>query len=236
MHISTLIVAVITAIVIWILLVRRLTSKPWILATGDGVTGDIGNVPHPPARVALWVFLCVITSLFSLFITAYMMRLSPHHTADIFTDNVLIYAADWDYIDMPAILWLNSLFLIISSLAMQWARSAEKQEQTGKLRIGLAVGGFFTLAFLAGQLIAWQQLHDSEYFQMANPAVGFFYVLTAVHGLHLMGGLWVWAGTTFKVWRTNKISKGSLTVELCTVYWHYLLIVWLVLFGLLLST
>jgi len=236
MHISTLIVAVLTAIIIWVLLVRRLTAKPWIHATGNGAASDIGNVPHPPTRVALWVFLCVITSLFSLFITAYMMRLNPHHTFDILNDNVLIYASDWDRIDMPAILWLNSLFLMISSLAMQWARSAEKLEQTGKLKIGLAVGGLFTLAFLAGQLIAWQQLHDSEYFKMANPAVGFFYVLTAVHGLHLIGGLWVWGGTTFKVWRTNEISQGSLTVELCTVYWHYLLIVWLVLFGLLLST
>ena len=236
MHISTLIVAVLAAIVIWVLLVRRLTVKPWVHATETGAASDIGNVPHPPARVALWVFLCVITSLFSLFITAYMMRLNPHHTSDILNDNVLIYASDWDYIDIPAILWLNSLFLIISSLAMQWARAAEKLEQTGKLKIGLAVGGLFTLAFLGGQLIAWQQLHDSQYFKMANPAVGFFYVLTAVHGLHLIGGLWVWGGTTFKVWRTNKISEGSLTVELCTVYWHYLLIVWLVLFGLLLST
>jgi len=230
-HISTLIVAVLTAIVIWVLLVRKLTAKPWIHDTGNGATSDIGNVPHPPTRVALWAFLCVITSLFSLFITAYMMRMAPHHASDLYPD-----VTDWNPINKPAILWLNSLFLIISSLAMQWARSAEKLEQVDRLRIGLAAGGLFTLAFLAGQLIAWQQLHDSEYFQMANPAVGFFYVLTAVHGLHLIGGLWVWGGTTFKVWRTNKISEGSLTVELCTVYWHYLLIVWLVLFGLLLST
>lgn len=231
MHISTLVIAVLTAIVVWILLVRKLTAKPWLHTAGPGTARDFGCVPHPPTRVALWVFLCVITSLFSLFITAYMMRMDPHHATD-WSPN----ASDWNPINKPAILWLNTLFLIISSLAMQWARSAEKLEQVDKLKIGLAVAGFFTLAFLAGQLVAWQQLHHSDYFQMANPAVGFFYMLTAVHGLHLIGGLWVWGGTTFKVWRTNKISEGSLTVELCTVYWHYLLIVWLVLFGLLLST
>jgi cytochrome c oxidase subunit 3 len=224
MHLSTLLIALLTAVVVWILLVRKLTAKPWIHAVGPGITRDIGTVPHPPTRVGLWVFLCVITSLFSLFITAYMMRMDPHH------------AGDWSPVDKPAILWLNTLFLIISSLAMQWARAAEKLEQIDRLKIGLAAGGLLTLAFLAGQLVAWQQLHHSDYFQMANPAVGFFYLLTAVHGLHLIGGLWVWSGTTFKVWRTNKISAGSLTVELCTVYWHYLLIVWLILFGLLLST
>ena len=236
MHFSTLAIALFLAIVVWILLVRKLTAKPWVQAPETGAARDYGTIPHPPVRVALWIFLCVITSLFLLFITAYLMRMDPRHTYDYVSDNVITYASDWYSIDMPPILWLNTLFLLISSLAMQWSRSAEKLERIDRLKAGLLCSGFFTLAFLTGQLIAWRQIHQSEFFEIANPAVGFFYVLTAVHGLHLIGGLWVWGGTTFKVWRTNRISEGSLTVELCTVYWHYLLIVWLVLFGLLLST
>ena len=224
MQLSTLLIALLTAVVVWILLVRKLTAKPWVHAGEMGSPGDIGTVPHPPTRVALWVFLCVVSSLFALFITAYLMRMDPHH------------ATDWYSVNKPAILWLNTLFLVFGSLAMQFARSAEQADQIDRLKIGLAAGGFFTLAFLAGQLIAWTQLRHSGYFEMSNPAVGFFYLLTAVHGLHLLGGLWVWGSTTIKVWRTNKTGKGSLTVELCTVYWHYLLIIWLVLFGLLLST
>ncbi len=61
---------------------------------------------------------------------------------------------------------------------------------------GLLAGGAFTSAFLAGQLWAWQQLDASGHYTSANPAFAFFFLLTALHGLHLVGGLWVWARTT----------------------------------------
>jgi cytochrome c oxidase subunit 3 len=76
----------------------------------------------------------------------------------------------------------------------------------------------------------------SGYFLTANPAYSFFYLLTALHGLHLLGGLWVWGRTTAKVLRGVEVGKVRLSVELCTVYWHYLLLVWLVLFAVLLQT
>ena len=102
--------------------------------------------------------------------------------------------------------------------------------------VGLIAAGVFTLSFLAGQLWVWQQLSSSGNFVAANPANAFFYLLTALHGLHLLGGLWVWAKTTAKVARGVEVGAVRLSVELCTVYWHYLLLVWLVLFALLLST
>jgi cytochrome c oxidase subunit 3 len=72
---------------------------------------------------------------------------------------------------------------------------------------------------------------------LGNPAVAFFYLLTAVHGLHLLGGLFVWGKTVIRMARPRvELVDLRLSVELCTVYWHYLLLVWLVLFGLLLST
>jgi len=86
-------------------------------------------------------------------------------------------------------------------------------------------------------LFAWHQLSASGYFMAGNPAVAFFYLLTAVHGLHLLGGLFVWGKTTARM--SNKAMElidVRLSVELCTVYWHYLLLVWLVLFAVLLST
>jgi cytochrome c oxidase subunit III len=71
---------------------------------------------------------------------------------------------------------------------------------------------------------------------LSNPAVAFFYVLTAVHGLHLLGGLLVWGRTLSRVWQGVELIELRLSVALCSVYWHYLLIVWLVLFTLLLYT
>lgn len=226
MHISTLVIALLTAVLVWTLLVRRLSAKSWLQAGAPGAGHDIGPTTQPAAKVGLWVFLCVITSLFALFFTAYMMRMDPHHTAGV----------TWVPFDKPAILWLNTLFLILGSLAMQWARTAELQGSIDTLKVGMAAGGFCIIAFLAGQIIAWEQVRHADFFAMTNPAVGFFYLLTAVHGLHLLGGLWVWGGATQRIWRAGQVNNGSLTVELCTVYWHYLLLVWLILFGLLLST
>ena len=99
--------------------------------------------------------------------------------------------------------------------------------------LGLLAGGVSALTFLAGQLLAWQQLRVAGYFVASNPANSFFYLITAVHGLHLMGGMAALGRTTAKVWRGAKMPQVRLSVELCTIYWHFLLLVWLVLLGLL---
>ena len=141
--------------------------------------------------------------------------------------------ADWSPLPEPRVLWLNTALLILGSIVFQRARNAAQRGQIDGVRIGLLAGGAFTFAFLAGQLWAWQQLNASGYFLTANPANAFFYLLTALHGLHLLGGLWVWGTTVAKVRRGVEVGAVRLSVELCTVYWHFLLVVWLVLFALL---
>ena len=104
------------------------------------------------------------------------------------------------------------------------------------VKVGLVVGGVCTSLFLLGQLAAWQQLNASGFFLTGNPANSFFYLLTALHGLHLLGGMWVWGRTTVRLFTGANAESVRLSIELCTVYWHYLLLVWIGLFGLLLST
>ena len=99
--------------------------------------------------------------------------------------------------------------------------------------IGLLTAGFFSFAFLVGQLIVWRGLADAGYFATTNPANAFFYLLTGVHGLHLLGGLVALALTADKVWRGFEVNQVRLSVQLCAVYWHFLLALWLVLFTLL---
>jgi cytochrome c oxidase subunit 3 len=82
--------------------------------------------------------------------------------------------------------------------------------------------------------MAWRQLDAAGYFVASNPANSFFYLLTAIHGLHVLGGLVALARATGKVWRTADPGRVRLSVELCAVYWHFLLVVWLALFALLL--
>lgn len=221
MTFSLLVLVAIMAVVVWWLFRQTINIRPWIAQRPiDGVYGD-GALALPPVKVGLGVFLAVATSLFALLISAYYMRMA---------------GADWTTLAVPKGLWLNTGALILSSVAMQWTRSAARRERMDSVRIGLIAGGLFTFCFLAGQLLVWQQLSASGYFLAANPANAFFYLLTALHGLHLLGGLWVWGKTTAKVGRGGAAGEVRLSVELCTVYWHYLLLVWLVLFALLLFT
>jgi cytochrome c oxidase subunit III len=144
---------------------------------------------------------------------------------------------DWQAIRDPSILWFNTLLLIVGSVAMQWARSAVARSQVQQTRVRLFAAGLLTLAFLIGQWFAWREIRYSELFSPLNPAVAFFYMLTAVHGLHLLGGLVVWARTLARSLRKDvELIDVRLSVELTSVYWHYLLLVWLGLFAVLLST
>jgi cytochrome c oxidase subunit 3 len=203
-------------------LVRQtLNVKPWVEQRPVENADGEGALPIPPVKVGLGVFLAVATSLFALLVSAYFMRMKGE---------------DWSALAVPRVLWLNTVVLILSSVAMQWARAAAQRGRMDGVRTGLLATGVFTFSFLAGQLWAWEQLNASGHFLAANPATAFFYLLTAVHGVHLLGGLWVWGNTTAKVWRGAAVAEIRLSVELCTVYWHFLLLVWLALFALLLNT
>ena len=172
----------------------------------------------------------MVTSLFALFITAYFMRMGHGHAE-------MHGMTDWHPVPKPGILSLNTAVLIFGSLAMQLARRALHSGRRAAAQRWLGAGGACAFLFLYGQLLAWRQLHGSGYALASGPASAFFYVLTAVHGLHVAGGLAVWGRTMVRLSRrATELIDVRLAIELCTVYWHYLLLVWMVLFMLLLST
>ena len=224
MSLPAAVVALIAGVVVWVLLATRLTARPWETpGAPDDVQAEL--VPGvPPAKIGLTFLLGVITSLFGLFISAYWMRMEHAH-------------GDWQPLNVPRALWLNTALLVLSSALMQWALVAARRAQLDRMRVALIAAGVFAWAFLAGQLVAWHQLQASGYFLASSPASSFFYQLTGVHGLHLLGGLIVWGKTVVRMMRPGvEVIDLRLSVELCTVYWHYLLLVWLVLFAVLLST
>lgn len=229
MSLSVAYTALLAGVIVWALLVSKLRVRPWEaqVAAPDG-SGFSGMSPK---RIGLWVFMAVITSLFCLFISAYYMRMGHGGHA------THMGGGDWTAIRDPSILWFNTVVLIVSSVAMQSARAAIVRGQAEQVRWKLFAAGLLTGAFLIGQLFAWRQLRTSELFTPQNPALAFFYVLTAVHALHLLGGLFVWGRTLARSLRKDvELIDVRLSVELTSVYWHYLLLVWLGLFAVLLST
>jgi cytochrome c oxidase subunit 3 len=208
-------------LVVW--LVRQTVNvKPWVSDPQVAPSPTSGVASQPAVKLGLVAFLAVVTSLFALFISAYSMRMGY---------------ADWRPLPEPNLLWVNTGILILSSVGLQWAWSSAKRGRTEGVKFGLMAGGACAVGFVVGQLLAWQQLTASGYFLASNPANAFFYVITALHGLHLLGGMVAWGRTVIKVWwRGFDASQVRLSVELCAVYWHFLLVVWLILFGLLLST
>lgn len=222
--------ALATGIVVWAILVMKLRSKPWeaTAAAAPQATGFSVSAK----RIGLWIFLAVVTSLFCLFLSAYYMRMGQHagHGSPM-------AAGDWKAIRDPTILWFNTVLLILGSITMQSARASVARSEVQQTRVRLFAAGLLTFAFLVGQWLAWREIRYSELFTPLNPAVAFFYVLTIVHALHLLGGLVVWGRTFARSLRKDvELIDVRLSVELTSVYWHYLLLVWLGLFAVLLST
>jgi len=199
---------------------QQLTEKPW-LVVGVEPLHDGGDSTVFAARTGLKWFFIVASVLFMLLIITFAGRMAYE---------------DWRPTPESNLLWLNTFVLILSSAAMQWAHMSAQRDRMEDVKVGLLAGGITAFAFLAGQILAWRQLAMLGYFEVTNPAIAFFYLITGLHALHLLGGLIAWGRTTDKVWRRGfEIAEVRQSIELCTLYWHFLLAVWLVLFGLLFS-
>ena len=202
---------------------KLLSQKPWESSQAvidndhDGKTFGISK-----AKLGVRTILPVSTVMFSLFIVAY-------------SDRMLIH--DWRNMPEPCLLWVNTAVLIMNSYFFHNTKIAADQNDSKKIKRGLYTVGFLAYSFLIGQLIVWYQLMNLGYFATSNVANAFFYLFTTLHGLHLLGGLYFWGRTTSKFLVGNyKLPNIQHNIELCAIYWHFLLFVWLVLFGLMLFT
>ena len=203
---------------------QLLSQKPW-----DPEQAKLDNL-HEGAtltinkgKLGLRYLMIISTIFFCLFIVTYSDR--------------LVYP-DWKRMPEPFLLWINTLLLFVTSGFFVSAQLASRKNNFKIVKNRLITIGLLTLAFLIGQLLVWFQLVDKGYYVSSNPANAYFYVFTALHALHILGGLVYWVMTINKVWVLSDIvvAKAKHTVELCSIYWHFLLAVWVVLFGLMLFT
>jgi cytochrome c oxidase subunit III len=199
------------------------------------VTGDAGAPPHTqdpggngggepapafgadPARFGLWLFLGTVTMLFVGFTSAYVVRRS---------------SGGWLPIAPPALLWLNTAALLASSFAVEQARRRLRAWDLPGARLGLALTGGLGLLFVAGQLGAWRSLARQGVFLATSPHSSFFYLLTGLHVVHLLGGL-VWFAVVLARLRRLTLTPGEDGLGLFAIYWHFLGALWVYLFLLL---
>lgn len=218
MEIGLIFLAIILATLVGWLLKQSFNTQPWI---AEPVEEAAYQAPFNanPKLVALTTLLAVVTSFFALIMSAYALRME---------------LGDWVPLTEPQLLWLNTGILVAASIAFQWTRNAAVRDVSSRMKTGMLLTGLLTIAFLIGQLIVWQQLNASGQYMTSNPSNAFFFLITGLHGMHILGGMYVWGRATLRLYGGSDDVTQS--IELCTIYWHFLLLVWLVMFGLLLST
>ena len=197
-----------------------LPPPPPIGHGGDGGSGDSGSsFPLSKGQVGVWILVTAVIMLFAGLSSAYI---------------VLRGQPTWQNIELPSLLWPNTVILLMSSVAIELSRRAIRRNDAQSMKRWLSLGGLLGLAFLLGQLAAWRQLVSAGVYIPSTLQSGFFYILTGLHGLHLLGGV---VGLTVVL---GKALKNRLTafsyepLKLCAAYWHVMDALWLYLFLLLL--
>jgi cytochrome c oxidase subunit III len=171
-----------------------------------------------PLRFALWLIIISIIMMFAAFTSAYIVRKEE---------------GNWLEFDLPQNLVLNTLFIVLSTVCMQWAFNAARKDNLRQLKLGLLLTVVLGLAFLVGQWESWVDLVGRKIFfggTDANPSGSFLYVLMGVHGFHLITGLIFVLIVLFSSFKFKVHSRNLLRIELCTTYWHFLTGLWLYLY------
>jgi len=192
------------------------------LVPADGDLRRVKDYSPPPSSTGIWVVLTSISMTFAAFTSALIVRQGA--------------APDWRHLVLPRILYLNTVVLLASSVALEVARRRVGAFMSGRgdraanparwLYITLALG----LLFVAGQYVAWMQLRARGLFLATNPNASFFYVLTVIHALHVSGGL---GGLARVIRRLHKSILRKSTLDATSRYWHFMDGLWVYLLLLL---
>lgn len=233
------IMMLIAATVAWFV-IQRLQDKPWLVHGVLESNHDHGRIFSSAPHVGLWALLAIVASVFLVFTGAYYMRMdSSHAGTSIGIQSGMLDA--WMPVGEPFLLWVNTGVLVLTSISLELAKRASAGRQVSAMRNRLLAACVLTLVFVAGQIYAWQ-LVAPEVMSRSNAAYTFFVLLTAVHALHLIGGLFVLTRAAARASRGLDLedqlahSAISQSIGLCATYWHFLLVVWIGLFAILLTS
>jgi cytochrome c oxidase subunit 3 len=193
---------------------------------GGGGDGDDGNKrrrrggPPSPNRYYTGIALGIVSILmfFMALASAFLVRRGT--------------SGDWIPVHLPTVLWLNTLALIASSFTLERARRSLSRLDLSGFRSLWMVTTALGALFLIGQLVAWRQLVAQGVFMASNPASSFFYIFTAAHGLHLLGGVGALLYVLVRKFENTRIARPT-AAEIASYYWHFMDGLWVFLLALL---
>lgn len=207
-------VALVAVIALTWLWRQGVAERPW-LETG-AVTRSPSPGSQPTGRAGLGVFLIVAGGLFALAGSAVTMRMGY---------------ADWFEMRLPRVVWAGTALLALSSLALQAAVFAARRGDGPGLARWVGAGAASMAAFLLAQGLAWARMVETGQGLAATPGASFFYLISGLHGLHILGGLVALARVATRL-RAGPDAAAP-AVALCAIYWHFLLIVWIAMLAIL---
>jgi len=188
--------------------------------TGDNWEG--GGQPGANRRASLtgiMVLLSATTMVFAAFTSAFMVRRGLSN--------------DWAATPLPRVLWLNTFVLVASSAALEFARRALRTGRREWFNRLWTAGAALGILFLLGQGWAWRQLNDAGVFIASNPSSSFFYLLTAAHAIHVLGGVAALVYVDVQA-LTLQLGPGKRTaVDVTAIFWHFMDGLWIYLMILL---
>jgi len=202
---------------------RRIGTVPPPIPPGDnggnGPSEYGSSFPISKGQIGVWILLTAVVMLFAGLSSAYI---------------VLRGVPAWQNIELPSLLWPNTAILLLSSVAIDLARRAIRRRDARSMKRWLIAGLVLGVAFLLGQVAAWRQLVNAGVYLPSTLQSSFFYILSGLHGVHLLGGVialvWVLVAAL-----ENKITVFNYErLKLCALYWHVMDAIWIYLFGMLL--
>lgn len=206
---------------------QQLASKPWLsqgLPTPLGLT-DQPDIANLSAKTALKFFLAVVTVIFFLFTVTLLQR------SQVF-DFQALSGKPWLPFNDLSLLWENTVLLFSASVCLAMSNYYGKSN-TKLLFLCLVAAFIFTTVFVVSQLNVWQYLNHLGFAINDNPANSYFFLLTGVHGLHIIGGMFALTRVIYLYHKSKTHQQLFLAIKLCALYWHYLFLIWLFLFFLL---
>ena len=170
-------------------------------------------------KFIIWLFIITIIMLFASQTSAYIVRRAE---------------GNWTEFEIPVFFWYSSFILIVSSVFMQLSLMAAKKDEFRKLKGFISIAFILGIIFLIMQYIGWQNLQTQGIYLKGNPSGSFYYIITGLHGFHLITGLIVMLFSFYSSIKMNIHSKNLIRLEVCTIYWHFLDLLWIYLFVFLL--